>query len=110
MQVTERDGVVIVSLVEDRMASLGWECIEPTGEQMSRLVSPAIALVKANQVADAYEPLAEVVNDLAARGASAVVLGCTEIPLLVTEKDSPLPILDSTRLLAGAAVRKAIEG
>lgn len=52
----------------------------------------------------------EVIRGLKDEGCDAVVLGCTEIPLLVTEKDSPLPILDSTRLLAGAAVRKAVEG
>ncbi|RLB32629.1 MAG: aspartate racemase, partial [Deltaproteobacteria bacterium] len=39
----------------------------------------------------------------------AVVLGCTEIPLLVTQEDSSLPILDSTRLLARAALRRAVE-
>jgi len=38
-----------------------------------------------------------------------VVLGCTEIPLLVIPEESPLPTLDSTRLLARAALRKAIE-
>jgi aspartate racemase len=52
----------------------------------------------------------EVIRGLKDEGCDAVALGCTEIPLLVTEKDSPLPILDSTRLLAQAAVRKAIEG
>ena len=40
-------------------------------------------------------------------GCDAVVLGCTEIPLLVGEADSVLPILDSTRLLARAALREA---
>ena len=42
-------------------------------------------------------------------GCDAVVLGCTEIPLLVTPEASPLPVLDSTRILARAAVRKAVE-
>ena len=41
-------------------------------------------------------------------GCDAVVLGCTEIPLLVTPDRSPLPTLDSTRLLARAAVDQAI--
>jgi aspartate racemase len=41
-------------------------------------------------------------------GCDAVVLGCTEIPLLVPEERSPLPTLDSTRLLAQAAVDHAI--
>jgi len=52
----------------------------------------------------------EVIRRMKDEGCDAVVLGCTEIPLLVTEEASPLPILDSTRLLARAAVRKAVEG
>lgn len=50
----------------------------------------------------------EVIGRLAAEGCDAVVLGCTEIPLLVTEESSPLPTLDSTRLLARAALRRAV--
>lgn len=48
-----------------------------------------------------------IIARLAAAGCDAVVLGCTEIPLLVTEEASPLPTLDSTRLLARAALRRA---
>jgi len=36
------------------------------------------------------------------------VLGCTEIPLIISNKNSPLPALDSTRLLAWAALRRAV--
>ncbi len=49
----------------------------------------------------------EVIVKLKEKGCDAVVLGCTEIPLLISEADSPLPILDSTRLLARAALNKA---
>ena len=42
------------------------------------------------------------------QGCDAVVLGCTEIPLLMSDEDSPLPALDSTRLLARAALREAL--
>jgi len=51
----------------------------------------------------------EVIRRLNDEGCDAVVLGCTEIPLLVTPDTSPLPTLDSTRLLARAALRKALE-
>ena len=44
----------------------------------------------------------------AVEGCDAVVLGCTEIPLLLGPDDSPLPALDSTRLLARAALREAL--
>jgi aspartate racemase len=52
----------------------------------------------------------EVIRALKDEGCDAVVLGCTEIPLLVTPESSPLPTLDSTRILARAALRKAMEG
>jgi aspartate racemase len=52
--------------------------------------------------------LNEVTDKLKARGCDAVVLGCTEIPLLVRPDDVPLPTLDSTRLLARAALRRAL--
>lgn len=52
----------------------------------------------------------EVIRGLRDEGCDGVVLGCTEIPLLVTPETSPLATLDSTRLLARAAVRKALEG
>ena len=52
----------------------------------------------------------EVMRTLKKRGCDAAVLGCTEIPLVVDPSDSPLPTLDSTRLLARAAIREALEG
>ncbi len=49
-----------------------------------------------------------VIERLAARGCDAVALACTEIPLLIGPDDSPLPTLDSTRLLAAAALHRAV--
>jgi aspartate racemase len=49
-----------------------------------------------------------IIEKLAAEGCDAVALVCTEIPLLITQDVSPLPILDSTRLLAAEAVKVAL--
>jgi len=49
------------------------------------------------------------IEGLKARGAQCVILGCTEIPLIVNPENSCLPVLDSTRLLAAAAVAEAVE-
>ena len=54
--------------------------------------------------------LNEVMARLADAGADGVVLGCTEIPLLVIPEVAPLPTLDSTRLLARAALEHALAG
>jgi aspartate racemase len=53
---------------------------------------------------ESRQEYARIIAGLAARGCDAVALACTEIPLLVTPADSPLPALDSTRLLARAAL------
>jgi aspartate racemase len=50
----------------------------------------------------------EVIQNLKTRGCDAAVLGCTEIPLIVDPRDCPLPVLDSTRLLARAAIKEAL--
>lgn len=57
---------------------------------------------------DARDTYVRVIDQLKAEGCDAVALVCTEIPLLITQDVSPLPILDSTRLLAAAAVEVAI--
>ncbi|MCP3023820.1 aspartate/glutamate racemase family protein [Cupriavidus basilensis] len=51
-----------------------------------------------------------VIGRMKSQGCDAVVLGCTEIPLIVNDANSPLPTLDSTRLLAQAALRRAVQG
>ncbi|NEE02175.1 aspartate/glutamate racemase family protein [Phytoactinopolyspora halotolerans] len=56
----------------------------------------------------ARQEYVRIIEQLAERGCDAVALVCTEIPLLVTPEDSPLPTLDSTRLLARAAFEVAV--
>ena len=58
----------------------------------------------------AVEYFQQVLGRMKHEGCDAVVLGCTEIPLIMNDSNSPLPTLDSTRLLARAALRRAAEG
>lgn len=57
---------------------------------------------------ESVEHFQAVIQRLKDEGCDAVVLGCTEIPLILSDKNSPLPTLDSTRLLARAALAHAI--
>jgi aspartate racemase len=50
----------------------------------------------------------QVIARMQQQGCDAVVLGCTEIPLIISDANSPLPTLDSTRLLARAALQRAV--
>lgn len=49
------------------------------------------------------------IEELRERGAERVVLGCTEIPLIINAVNSPLPVLDTTRLLATRAIEVALD-
>jgi aspartate racemase len=65
-------------------------------------------------VCDVFKPEAvayfqRVIAGLQAQGCDAVVLGCTQIPLIMNDGNTPLPTLDSTRLLARAALDRAID-
>jgi aspartate racemase len=51
----------------------------------------------------------QVITRMKDQGCDAVVLGCTEIPLIMNDTNSPLPTLDSTRLLARAALKRAVQ-
>ena len=77
-------------------------------ERINRIIMDE--LVNAQFLPRSLAYFVEVIRGLKDEGCDAVVLGCTEIPLLVTPAVSPLPTLDSTRLLARAALRKAVEG
>jgi aspartate racemase len=101
------EATLAMRLYQHRLGDLGWECLTPSPEEMARKVTPSIALVKANRVAEAYAPLADVVNGLAARGAEAVVLGCTEIPLGILAGPAEglrVPVVDTIDALARAAI------
>jgi aspartate racemase len=79
---------------------------EPVREQLNTAIFDKLCQSIFN--AETTQLFVNAIEDLKARGAECVILGCTEIPLIVTETNSPLPVLDSTRLLAKYAVKEAI--
>ena len=94
-------------LYQDQLEVLGWPCLQPDEAEMARLVTPAIAAVKANRVSEAYAPLAEAVTLLRSRGAQAVVLGCTGIPLGIQAgpwETLGVPVVDTIDALARASI------
>lgn len=93
-----------------KLDPMGIEHIIPEPDERERINEIIFSeLVCGRFTAESRGYFAEVINGLKNQGCDAVVLGCTEIPLLITEEDSPLPTLDSTRLLARAALRRAID-
>jgi aspartate racemase len=93
----------------EKLAARGLECLRPSAaerEEINRIIMDELvcSVFKPEQVA--Y--FQRVIGRLKEEGCEAAILGCTEIPLIMSDANSPLPTLDSTRLLARAALRRAV--
>lgn len=87
---------------------LAWERPDPAErEELNRIIMDE--LVMSMFKPDSTVALQAVVERLKQAECDAVILGCTELPLVLDDRNSPLPTLDSTRLLARAALARAIE-
>ncbi len=92
-----------------KLGALGIEYAVPETEERDRIDHIIFdELVRGEIRPDALAYFQQVIARLRDAGCDAVVLGCTEIPLLVSDATSPLPTLDSTRILARAALRRAV--
>jgi aspartate racemase len=94
----------------DALGALGIEATVPDAADFETVDSIIWAELVDGVFTDASrQAYNRVIARLAGRGCDAVALACTEIPLLVRSDESPLPTLDSTRLLAAAALREAVK-
>jgi aspartate racemase len=94
---------------KEKYKESGLESVIPSGKEMmeiDRIIFEELVNGEIKKTSEAY--LYGVIERLKSRGCDSVVLGCTEIPLIVMPVHSPLPVLDSTRILARAALREAI--
>lgn len=93
----------------DMLAARGIACVRP-GENERADIDRIIMqeLVPGVVRPDSVQRFQAIIGGLREQGCDAVILGCTEIPLIISDVNSPLPTLDSTRLLARAALRKAL--
>jgi aspartate racemase len=101
-------GTLKTAMYQHELESRGFACVVPNEEEIAQYCTPSIALVKANQIAEAFGPAMACIRKLQQRGATAVVLGCTELPLAVPHKHRPelgLEVADSIDGLAAAAIR-----
>jgi len=96
-------------LYPEFLAAAGMECLRPAPAEIAALDR----IIMAELVPGRVEPasvawLQGLIAGFGKAGCDAVILGCTELPLAVEEATAPLPTLDSTRLLARAALRRAV--
>lgn len=93
----------------EKLEEMGITCVRPTPRQQERVNDIIFdELVRGQQVLESLFYFQQVIEQLKTVGCDAVVLGCTELPLLVGDDETPLPMLDSTRILARAALNYAL--
>ena len=93
----------------EQLAKHGLESVRPSRaerEEISRIIMDELVYGDFKPAGVAY--FQQVIVGLAEAGCDAVILGCTEIPLIISDANAALPTLDSTRLLARAAVEQAV--
>lgn len=95
---------------QDALAERGIKILLPGGEDRKRVNDVIYDELVAGVMREASrEVFLGIIDDLEARGAEGVILGCTEIPLLVSQELSALPLFDTTTIHAEAALRYAVE-
>ncbi len=87
-----------------RAETLEIEWLLPAPDERDHWVTPAIAAVKAGRLQSASGLLAAAAAALVRRGAEAIVMGCTEIPVVLHSTDAAVPLIDATDALAARAV------
>lgn len=93
----------------EALEQIGIAYERPTPDQQERVNDIIFdELVRGKQTWESLFYFQQVIESLKTRGCDAVVLGCTELPLLVGDEECPLPALDSTRILARAALKHAL--
>lgn len=90
------------------LAAAGLQAVKPDAQERAELGRVIMdELVRGVLRPESTAVLQRMIDGLKARGCDAVALGCTELPLVLNDGNSALPTLDSTRLLARAALRHA---
>ena len=99
-------GTIESGLYQYHLNRQGWECIVPSKEEMAGLVTPAINLIKANQFREPQMLLIKAIHSLIDRGAEAIVLGCTELPLVIRlSSEEGIPIVNSIDSLVNIVLK-----
>jgi len=95
----------------EKLSARGLEYVRPSKaerDEINRIIMEELVYGVFKPESVAYHQ--RVIGRMKDERCDAVVLGCTEIPLIMNDSNSPLPTLDSTRLLARAALREAMRG
>ena len=94
---------------QDKIAQYGLNTIVPQADDQERLHNIIVEELDQGRLMEASKlEFVRILNELSDLGAEGIILGCTEIPLLVKQEDSPVPLLDTAVIHAEAALEYAL--
>lgn len=101
-------GTIEYGIYQSRLEQQGWKCIVPDRAEMDFFVQPAIDLIKADKIVESQLLLMKVIHSLIDRGAKAIVLGCTELPLAIRiTQEENTPIVNSIDSIVQAVLKQS---
>jgi aspartate racemase len=101
---------MLLDFYREKLAVKGIETIIPTNEADIDYINNAIyeEMGKGLFLPETKAGFIRIINTLVEQGAQGIILGCTEIPILIKQEDSPVPVFDTTAIHVKAAVRLAL--
>ena len=103
------DWLMTSRVYPEKLAAQAIEWVVPKAEdraELNRIIMDELVMSVFKPASVSY--VQGIIDEMKKAGCDGVILGCTELPLILNDSNSPLPTLDSTRLLARAALRQAV--
>ncbi len=101
------DGCLRAELYQNRLAAAGRQCLLLECEEQRRFMEHIYRIKQAGVSPDARNEMRSLAESLQSRGADTIVAGCTEVPLVLQQRDIKVPLFDSTEWLAKTVIEFA---
>lgn len=85
----------------------GINILTPTSEQQNKITNVIMNILSGNKFEQDKQSILQISEDLTSKGAEAIIIGCTDLSLIINNNNSKVLLLDTTEILAQSAVREA---
>lgn len=101
------DTTMKLRVYENDMEKFGIELVKPNPEYQNKITEIIMRILQGNKLEKDREILMGIVNDLSSQGCEAVIIGCTDLPLIINKDDYKVLLIDTTEVLADTSAKIA---
>jgi len=95
---------------QKKLSNLGKTSELPTAKQQEKITKIILNILAGKKLESDKKSILKIISQFRGKGCDAVILGCTELPLLISQKDSDLKLYDTLQILAEATVEYSVKG